>query len=156
MPPRSSIYVVNKIISPVHNRPQRSCEGYVFTRVCHSVVTEGGCYPSMHCRWYPSMPCSRRGACSCSGGAPAPGGVETPPPPKADGYCCGRYASYWNAFLFNNLNKCNVVSGGTLTLPPKQEDQHVIIKINNSTCIFHVNVVKNLVLALQNFIVELF
>ena len=22
------------------------------------------------------------------------------PPPKADGYCCGRYASYWNAFLF--------------------------------------------------------
>ena len=26
---------------------------------------------------------------------PGPG---TPPP--ADGYCCGRYASYWNAFLF--------------------------------------------------------
>ena len=28
----------------------------------------------------------------------APGGclVETPP----DGHCCGRYASYWNAFLF--------------------------------------------------------
>ena len=23
---------------------------------------------------------------------------QTPPPP-ADGYCCGRYASYWNAFL---------------------------------------------------------
>ena len=23
--------------------------------------------------------------------------VDTPP---ADGYCCGRYASYWNAFLF--------------------------------------------------------
>ena len=22
------------------------------------------------------------------------------PPPPADGYCCGRYASYWNAFLF--------------------------------------------------------
>ena len=21
------------------------------------------------------------------------------PPPPADGYCCGRYASYWNAFL---------------------------------------------------------
>ena len=29
---------------------------------------------------------------------PGPGGclVETLP----DGYCCGRYASYWNAFLF--------------------------------------------------------
>ena len=27
------------------------------------------------------------------------GGVETPLP--CDGYCCGRYASYWNAFLFD-------------------------------------------------------
>ena len=41
------------------------CEGYVFTRVCHSV--HGGWYPSMHCRWYPSMPCSR----SLGGGIPA-------------------------------------------------------------------------------------
>ena len=32
-----------------------------------------------------------RGACSG-------GGVGGDPP--ADGYCCGRYASYWNAFLF--------------------------------------------------------
>ena len=23
------------------------------------------------------------------------------PPPRADGYCSGRYASYWNAFLFS-------------------------------------------------------
>ena len=23
-----------------------------------------------------------------------------PPPPQADGYCSGRYASYWNEFLF--------------------------------------------------------
>ena len=30
-------------------------------------------------------------------GVSAPGGVETP----RDGYCCGRYASYWNAFLYN-------------------------------------------------------
>ena len=35
-------------------------EGYVFTRVCHSVHRRG-CYPIMHCRWYPSMPCSRSG-----------------------------------------------------------------------------------------------
>ena len=55
------------------------------------------------------------GACSrgcllwgvaCSEGLSAPGGAllwggcGNPPPPKADGYCCGRYASYWNAFLF--------------------------------------------------------
>ena len=32
-----------------------------------------------------------RGVCSWGGCL-----VETPP----DGYCCGRYASYWNAFLF--------------------------------------------------------
>ena len=25
---------------------------------------------------------------------------QTPPPPPPDDYCCGRYASYWNAFLF--------------------------------------------------------
>ena len=35
---------------------------------------------------------------------PTPGGcipacTEADPPPP-DGYCCGRYASYWNAFLF--------------------------------------------------------
>ena len=24
-----------------------------------------------------------------------------PPPPTRYGHCCGRYASYWNAFLFN-------------------------------------------------------
>ena len=106
----------------------------------------GVCYPSMHCRWYPSMPCSRswgglqahsqggsgggsglgpqprgklrgiwsregtcsggdawsRGGGACFGGDACSGGclVETPP----DGYCCGPYASYWNAFLFRK--KC--------------------------------------------------
>ena len=33
----------------------------------------------------------------------APPGAGTNPEqafPPADGYCCGRYASYWNAFLF--------------------------------------------------------
>ena len=33
------------------------------------------------------------------GGVPTPRGVCRDPL-KADGYCCGRYASYWNAFLF--------------------------------------------------------
>ena len=31
------------------------------------------------------------------GGIPAC--TEADPPTPADGYCCGRYASYWNAFL---------------------------------------------------------
>ena len=59
---------------------------------------KGGCYPTMHCRWYPSMPCSRRG-CLLLGGCLLPGG-GCGDPLKADGYCCGRYAYYWNAFLF--------------------------------------------------------
>ena len=33
----------------------------------------------------------------------SPPGLGTPP--GADGYCCGRYASYWNAFLFAYVNK---------------------------------------------------
>ena len=69
--------------------------------------SRGVCYPSMHCRWYPSMPCSRGvctwwglllGACLLQGGACSRGVWR--PPPKADGSCCGRYASYWKAFLF--------------------------------------------------------
>ena len=44
-------------------------QGYVFTCVCDSVHRVGGIpvclaaggYPSMHCIWYPSMPCSRGG-----------------------------------------------------------------------------------------------
>ena len=30
----------------------------MFLQVC-VCPQGGGCYPSMHCRWYPSMPCSR-------------------------------------------------------------------------------------------------
>ena len=33
-------------------------------------------------------------------------------PPGTDGYCCGRYASYWNAFLFHKrLSFCSQVGG---------------------------------------------
>ena len=46
--------------------------------------------------------CLLLGGCLLQGGACSGGGVgvKTPPPP-ADGYCCGWYASYWNAFLFS-------------------------------------------------------
>ena len=47
----------------------------------------------------------RGGAC-CSRGS-APGGVCSRGDawwrPPRDGYCCGRYASYWNAFLSSNV-----------------------------------------------------
>ena len=58
-----------------------------------------------------SRGCLAGGAWSRGGlvpGGSGPGGVlsrgvclvETPP----DGYCCGRHASYWNAFLFGSKN----------------------------------------------------
>ena len=40
------------------------------------------------------------GACSRGMGGSAPGWGVCGDPPKADGYCCGRYASYCNAFLY--------------------------------------------------------
>ena len=36
-------------------------QGYVFTRVCDSVHRRRGGYSSMHCKWYPSMPCPHPG-----------------------------------------------------------------------------------------------
>ena len=39
-----------------------------------------------------------RGGCLVPGGVSGPRGVPGGDP--RDGYCCGRYASYWNAFLF--------------------------------------------------------
>ena len=54
------------------------CEGYVFTGICLSTLG-GGWYPSMHCRWYPSVPCSRSPGGSypsmpCRSLGPHPGG----------------------------------------------------------------------------------
>ena len=45
-----------------------------------------------------------RGGCLVGGGVPGPVVPLRQTPrtrhPPADGYCCGRNASYWNAFLF--------------------------------------------------------
>ena len=79
--------------------------------------SRGVCYPSMHCRWYPSMPCS--GGCypsmPCRRGSAPRGlrvcarGVPGRDPP--DGYCCGRYASCWNAFLFCMISVYSIDAG---------------------------------------------
>ena len=54
----------------------------------------------------PGGACSRGDACSrggaCSGGVPGVG--------PRDGYCCGRYASYWNAFVFYLHERGNKVA----------------------------------------------
>ena len=120
-------------------RPQRSCEGYVFTGVCLSTVgvsapggvcsggvcSGGVCSGGCVCSGGGDV-CSRGvsalggvcsgvgGVCSrgvCSGGllrgVSVPGGLSAPgggcllctEATGRDGHCCGRYASYWNAFL---------------------------------------------------------
>ena len=108
-------------------RPQRSCEGYVFTPVCHS-VHRGVCLSAC---WHSTTPLEQTPPLEQTLARPGtPLGADTPrsrplgtrhPPgpgtcpgadtpgsrprsepgtPPADGYSCGRYASYWNAFLF--------------------------------------------------------
>ena len=101
-------------------------QGYVFTRVCDSVhrgvvsqhalqvvsqhalqQVSGGLYPCMPRRSPGPHPGGKlRGL--ALGGSPGPhlGSIpacteaDTPTPsPSPHGYCCGRYASYWNAFL---------------------------------------------------------
>ena len=57
-------------------------KGNVFTPVCQSFCSQGGVCPSAILGYTPP---SRH-----------PPGQTSPP---TDGYCCGRYASYWNAFF---------------------------------------------------------
>ena len=84
----------------LYYRPQRSWGKVIFSEACvkNSVHRGGGRSPGPH-------PGGRlRGLAGVGLQAHNPGGVsqhalrQTTPPP-ADGYCCGRYASYWNAFL---------------------------------------------------------
>ena len=81
----------------VYYHPQRSCEGYVFTPVCQS---RGGVSATVHAE----IPPLGAGTHSGAGTPPIrrhPPGAGTFPP--ADGYCCGQYVSYWNAFFLNNF-----------------------------------------------------
>ena len=75
-----------------------------------------------------------------SWGVPGPRGVPSlrgtgsggPGGDPPDGYCCGRYASYWNAFLLffilrvslNESNISNIGCGFT-----SERDQTVIMKV---------------------------
>ena len=115
-------------------RLQRSCEGYVFTRVCLS--TGGGSAwvgtpPGPGTPPWDQVHPVRPGKPPRTRYTPRPGTppyqvhtppdqvhtppdqVHTPPgitgtpprpgtPPRG-GYCCGRYASYWNAFLLEDV-----------------------------------------------------
>ena len=83
------------------------------------------------------------------GGAYSGGGVCALWRPPPDGYCCGRYASYWNAFLL--LIYCGLLfvaadqtrmmqdqmSGAAMAMPP---DPSKAFKVNHrilvSTCLY--------------------
>ena len=117
--PCKSIYDKVKLLPVCHYRPQRSCgQGNVFTGVCDSVHRGGVCLSAC---WDTTTPRSRH---PLGAGTPLeqtpPGSrhtpwsrppKQTPPPPGADTLpprsrlrhirsMSGRYASYWNAFLF--------------------------------------------------------
>ena len=58
--------------------------------------------------------CSRGRSGPVHAGIPPP--KQTPPreqtpPPGTDGYCCGRYAFYWNAFLLSIFSPDNHMAG---------------------------------------------
>ena len=126
------------------------CEGYVFTPVCHSVhrgvclgrglggLPEGGVQAQ-------ALGVSRPRPRGCPGqdpggagpglgqGGPGPGPRgcvsqhalwQTPPP--ADDYCCGWYASYWNAFLFLRLFLVHSVDACCFTDEP---DTYAMLEI---------------------------
>ena len=74
-------------------------QGNVFTPVCDSVhsracvVMGGGCVAMGACMVKGGM-CGKEG-----GGCMAKGDMHR----RRDGHCSGRYASYWNTFLFLNV-----------------------------------------------------
>ena len=106
------IFFIKSLLPPATKLGQ----GYMFTGVCHSVNRGWGAWS-----WGVSGPgglpgpgggaWSQGGAWSwggvCSQGCLLWGGLcawwRPPPPHHPDGHCCRRYASYWNAFLFDHI-----------------------------------------------------
>ena len=60
----------------------------MFLHLC--VCPQGGGSASVHAGYHPT---------SQEQAPPRAGTLPGNRHPQADGYCCGRYASYWNAFL---------------------------------------------------------
>ena len=126
---QSSCQSYTTLISLPHYRPQRSCESYVFTGICLSEggclpqCMVGYTPQSRHPPGADPPPRNRQPSRSRhpAGSRHTSLGADTPPPradtppeqthpqeqtppweqttPPRDGHCCGRYASYWNAFL---------------------------------------------------------
>ena len=85
-------------------RPQRSCGKVLFLHLSVILVTGGVCLSAC---WDTHTPLGRHPK------AGTPYWADIPP---ADGYCSGRYASYWNAFLLYNCNFPFPVTNLTATM----------------------------------------
>ena len=92
-------------VSPLHTiyRPQRSWGKVIFSQACVILFTGGCLVPGGLVPGGPGLGVHGPGS-AWSRGYLVPGGVSGPGgawwrPPR-DSYCCGQYASYWNAFLF--------------------------------------------------------
>ena len=102
----------------IYYRPQRSCGKVIFSQVCvKNSVHRGRVSASVHAGIHGPPPGRHPMGRHPSGRhpqqtPPADTPRQTPTPwvdtllPSAcwdgHGYCCGRYASYWNVFLLNN------------------------------------------------------
>ena len=80
-------------------RPQRSCgQGNIFTPVCHSVHRGGGVLPKCMLEYHtpPEQTPPEQ---------THPPRADTPPPGPDSSIrsTSGRYASYWNAFLYSQM-----------------------------------------------------
>ena len=117
-------------IGTIYYRPQRSCDqGYVFTRVCDSVHRAGVC-PIACWDIYPPGPRQTPPRPRYT-----PHVTKTPPPrdqrhtPPGIRLMSGRYASYWNPFLFYFMFvKCRHVS--LISLHIRNDALHIPVARN--------------------------
>ena len=107
-------------------RPQRSCGKVMFSQASVILFTRGGVYPSMHWGRHPTW-------------------EDTPPP---DSHCSVRYASYWNAFLFDTIFAKNCMKmkeigwgGGVRSAfpldPPMESPMQFLEILNSFECFIH-------------------
>ena len=98
--PRKVLHISGKSIV-AYCRPQTKFGVKVIFLHCLSFCSQGRVPASGGLLLGMGGVCSQ-GGCLVPGWCLLQGGAWWRPPP--DGYCCGRYASYWNAFLFTLLN----------------------------------------------------
>ena len=68
-----------------------------------------------------------------TGGVPGPRGVSgsggVPGPGGGCAYCCGRYASYWNAFLLDSVN--TLLESDSIFIKIFKKTTHCTAKMRN-------------------------